>query len=80
MWANQSFIPCMDVSEGPGALFDGLVEINFRILQDDTGLKVKGWLAVQGAEEMALALLSDFTFLNNLLTASTAFCLTEVKN
>lgn len=32
----------MDVSEGPGALFDGLVEINFRILQDDTGLKVKG--------------------------------------
>ena len=70
----------MDVSEGPGALFDGLVEINFRILQDDTGLKVKGWLAVQGAEEMAVAVLSFSTFLNSLLAASTAFCLAEVKN
>ena len=80
MWANQSFITCMDVSEGPGALFDGLVEINFRFLRDDTGLKVKGWLAVQGAEEMAAAVLSDFTFLDSLLAASTAFCPTEVKN
>jgi len=35
---------------------------------------------VQGAEEMAAAVLSDFTFLNSLLAASTAFCLTEVKN